>query len=131
MSKPFLTAAAVAATLVALPALAQQAPSAQRSPPAASPSTSAPAQETRLPAASRTFVTEGIQGNLAEVRMGQLAQEKGQSQDVRAFGQMLATDHGEANEKLMQIAARTCYLHATLAAALPPQVRIVLNGSTI
>lgn len=35
------------------------------------------------------------------------------------------------HEKLMQIAARTCYLHATLADALQPQVRIVLNGSEI
>ena len=35
------------------------------------------------------------------------------------------------HEKLMQIAARTCYLHATLADALQPQVRIVLNGNEI
>lgn len=35
------------------------------------------------------------------------------------------------HEKLMQIAARTCYLHASLADALQPQVRIVLNGSEI
>ncbi len=37
----------------------------------------------------------------------------------------------ETHERLMQIAARTCYLHATLAAALDPLVSIELNGSEL
>ena len=37
----------------------------------------------------------------------------------------------ETYERLMQIAARTCYLHATLAAALEPQLSIELNGSDV
>jgi putative membrane protein len=54
--------------------------------------------------ASQKFLTEAIQGNYAEVEMGKLAQKNGQSQQVKSFGQMLATDHGSANEKAMQAA---------------------------
>ena len=32
-----------------------------------------------------------IQGNMAEIQMGQLAQEKAQSADVKSYGQMLVT----------------------------------------
>jgi len=31
----------------------------------------------------------------------------------------------ETYEKLMTVAARTCYLHATLGAALPPEIAVV------
>jgi putative membrane protein len=34
--------------------------------------------------ASQTFITKAIEGNLAEVQMGQLAQEKGASEGVGA-----------------------------------------------
>jgi putative membrane protein len=54
--------------------------------------------------ASEKFVKEAIEGNLAEVEVGRLAQEKGQRADVKSFGQMLASDHGGANQKAMQIA---------------------------
>jgi hypothetical protein len=37
----------------------------------------------------------------------------------------------ETYERLMHIAARTCYLHATLAAALEPRVSIELNGADV
>ena len=43
----------------------------------------------------QTFVTKAIEGNLAEISMGKLAQEKGQSQDVKNFGAMLVHDHTE------------------------------------
>jgi putative membrane protein len=45
-----------------------------------------------------------IQGNLAEIKVGQLAQQKGQSQEVRDFGIKLQQDHGEANQKAIQAA---------------------------
>ncbi|MBM3342877.1 MAG: hypothetical protein FJY56_12310 [Betaproteobacteria bacterium] len=37
----------------------------------------------------------------------------------------------ETFEKLMRIAATTCFLHATLKAALPPQVIVALNSNNI
>ena len=49
--------------------------------------------------ASQKFLKEAIEGNLAEVKMGGLAQKNGQSDKVRSFGQMLQKDHSDANQK--------------------------------
>jgi putative membrane protein len=54
--------------------------------------------------AGKTFITKAIQGNLAEVQIGQLAQEKSQNGDVKAFGQQLVTDHNDANGKATAVA---------------------------
>ncbi|MBV8752258.1 MAG: DUF4142 domain-containing protein [Hyphomicrobiales bacterium] len=54
--------------------------------------------------ADQKFLTEAIQGNYAEVEMGKLAQQKGQSDAVKSFGQMLVTDHSAANEKAIAAA---------------------------
>jgi putative membrane protein len=54
--------------------------------------------------AGKTFITKAIQGNLAEVQMGQLAKEKSQNSDVKAFGQQLMTDHNDANAKATGVA---------------------------
>src|SRR3954451_6941908 len=54
--------------------------------------------------AGKTFITKAIQGNLAEVQMGQLAQEKSQNSDVKAFGQQLVTDQKDANSKATAVA---------------------------
>jgi putative membrane protein len=51
------------------------------------------------------FLKEAIEGNLIEVQMGELAQEKGQSEAARSFGKELATDHGSANLKALGVAA--------------------------
>jgi len=47
----------------------------------------------------KKFLGEAIQGNLAEVQMGQLAQKNASSPDVKAYGEMLVKDHTAANEK--------------------------------
>jgi Domain of unknown function (DUF4142) len=47
--------------------------------------------------ASHNFLKAAIEGNLAEVQMGQLAQKNGNSDGVRSFGQMLENDHGAAH----------------------------------
>ena len=54
--------------------------------------------------ASQAFIMKAIQGNLAEVSMGQLAQQKGASDAVRRFGQTLVTDHGNANQDATSVA---------------------------
>jgi putative membrane protein len=50
------------------------------------------------------FLKESMQGNLAEVKVGELAEQKGASQGVKDFGALLVKDHGEANEKAKQVA---------------------------
>ncbi len=54
--------------------------------------------------AGEKFIEKAIQGNLAEMQMGKLAQEKGGTDAVRSFGQMLVTDHSSANEKATAMA---------------------------
>ena len=61
--------------------------------------------QTKPDKAAQTFVTKAVQGNLAEVSMGQLAQEKGDSDGVRSFGQQLVTDHTAANKRAVSIAS--------------------------
>jgi putative membrane protein len=48
---------------------------------------------------AKSFLTEAIEGNLAEIQMGQLAQKQGVSLNVRLFAQMLEQDHTVANQK--------------------------------
>jgi putative membrane protein len=53
---------------------------------------------------SQAFLKKAIEGNFAEVQMGELAQEKGQNEDVKKFGKMLPDDHSAANQKAIDAA---------------------------
>ena len=53
---------------------------------------------------SEKFLTKAIEGNFAEVSMGDLAQKNGQSDGVKSFGKMLSTDHAAANQKALDAA---------------------------
>jgi putative membrane protein len=44
-------------------------------------------------AASQRFLKEAIEGNFAEVQMGELAKKQASSDGVRSFGEMLEKDH--------------------------------------
>lgn len=59
-------------------------------------------QTQKLSKADQTFLKEAIQGDMAEVQMGQLAQQKGQAEDVKQFGQMLQQDHGQHLQQAQQ-----------------------------
>lgn len=50
------------------------------------------------------FVTEAANGGMAEVELGQLAQQKAQHADVKAFGEMMIKDHSKANDELTTLA---------------------------
>lgn len=51
------------------------------------------------------FFKKAAQGGLAEVSLGQMAVDKGQSEAVKNFGQRMVTDHGKANQELQTLAA--------------------------
>jgi putative membrane protein len=51
------------------------------------------------------FIQKAIAGNLAEIKVGQLAQQKGASESVRNFGMVLERDHSTANQQAMSAAA--------------------------
>src|SRR6202047_2989081 len=52
------------------------------------------------------FAKEAAQGGMAEVKLGQLAQEKGSSDTVKGFGKRMVDDHSKAGEKLKEVASR-------------------------
>jgi putative membrane protein len=50
------------------------------------------------------FVQKALMGGRMEVQMGQLAQQKGQNQEIKKLGEVMVRDHTQANQKLQQIA---------------------------
>jgi putative membrane protein len=67
------------------------------------PSTTTPAMNTMSDA---QFAEDAAEGGAAEVKLGQLAREKGSSNAVKDFGKMMVNDHTEAGEQLKSIAAQ-------------------------
>ena len=51
-----------------------------------------------------SFYKKAAEGGIAEVQLGQLAQNKSSTQSVKEFGAMMMKDHSAANEKLKAIA---------------------------
>ena len=51
-----------------------------------------------------SLVKKAIEGNYAEVSMGDLAQKNGQGDGVKSYGKMLSTDHAAANQKALDAA---------------------------
>jgi len=54
----------------------------------------------------RKFVEKAASGGLAEVKLGQLAMDKGASPTVKEFGKRMVDDHGKANDELKEIASK-------------------------
>jgi putative membrane protein len=54
--------------------------------------------------ADKTFVTSAGMAGLAEVQYGNLALQKSENADVKAFAQRMVTDHGKSNAELAQLA---------------------------
>jgi putative membrane protein len=80
---------------------------AQTSLPKSSAAPQSAANSTQKPAASKhdqQFVKEAIEADLAEVQVGQLAQQKGQSQQAKQFGQALQQDHSQNLQQAQQLA---------------------------
>ncbi|HEY1577932.1 MAG TPA: DUF4142 domain-containing protein [Terracidiphilus sp.] len=56
--------------------------------------------------AAHAFVSKAMEGGMAEVQLGQLAQEKSQSNDVKQFAQKMVSDHGQMNDKWLKPVAQ-------------------------
>jgi putative membrane protein len=61
------------------------------------------------------FAMEAAVGGMEEVQLGQVAAQKGASDEVRQFGQKMVDDHSKANDDLKQVASGKGW---TLPAAL-------------
>ena len=56
----------------------------------------------KIAAADRLFVSQAYQGGLAEIQLGQLAEQKGDSAKVKQLGKTMETDHTNLNAALKQ-----------------------------
>jgi putative membrane protein len=56
--------------------------------------------------ADEKFARDAAEGNMAEVKLGQLAEEKGQNPEVKKFGKRMVEDHSKANDELKQVGAK-------------------------
>ena len=54
----------------------------------------------------QAFVKKAMEGGVAEVQLGQLAQEKSQSNDVQQFGKKMVSDHTQMGEKWFKPVAK-------------------------
>ncbi|MGY3214224.1 DUF4142 domain-containing protein [Mucilaginibacter sp. HD30] len=73
---------------------------ADNSPVAAQSNVSSPA------ATDTTFANKAAVSGLAEVALGKMAMAKGNSTEIKNFGNMMVKDHGMANSELMTIAQK-------------------------
>jgi len=64
------------------------------------------AQTSKQSTAADSFLKQAMQGDMAEIKMGQLAQEKGADQQVKQFGQTLASDHQQNLDKAKSVAQK-------------------------
>ncbi len=55
---------------------------------------------TNMSSADKEFVRKAAEGGMAEVQMGQMAKDHGNSAYVKNFGEKLVTDHTKANDEL-------------------------------
>jgi len=59
-----------------------------------------------LSAKDKAFMRKAAKGGMMEVAMGKLAEQNGQSEDVKTFGKRMVTDHTNANDELMVLAEK-------------------------
>jgi putative membrane protein len=82
-------------TLIALPLLAGLL---------AAPLAASAENQPMKPASDSEFVTKIAQDGMLEVKLGKLAQQKAQNEDVKDFGEEMAEDHSTFNKQLAEAA---------------------------
>ena len=67
---------------------------------------SSTSSSSNLSAADRRFLMKAASGGMAEVELGRMATQKGNSQSVKDFGQHMIDDHTKANQRLKDLASQ-------------------------
>lgn len=61
------------------------------------------------PQKDHDFVQKAMEGGLSEIGLGELAQSRGSSPQVREFGMIMVSDHQKANDELRELAQQNGY----------------------
>jgi putative membrane protein len=64
------------------------------------------ARHANPPYSDETFLRNAAEGSMAEVKLGQLAEEKAQAPEVKNFAKRMVEDHSKAVEELKQIGSQ-------------------------
>jgi putative membrane protein len=88
-----------------MPPQSQQSPNPGMNAPGSNPDVMQQQQNSNSSAmADKDFVRGALQGGMAEVQLGQLAAQKGSSDDVKQFGQRMVDDHTKLGDQMKQVA---------------------------
>ena len=93
-----LTGIALVGLLIVVPALASAQTPAR--------GTAKESNNPKLARADEKFMKDAAAGGMAEVQMGQLAEQHAASDGVKQFGKRMAADHAKANDELKQLASQ-------------------------
>jgi putative membrane protein len=74
--------------------------------PADAPAVGTAGEGDRVGMLARNWIEDRLKAGTTEVKLGELASQKGQSADVKAFGQMMVRDHTKAGDELKQVASK-------------------------
>ena len=94
-----VTGIALVGLLIAVPAVA----SAQAQP---RQDTAKESKSSKMARGDERFLKDAAEGNLAEVKLGQLAEQRAASDSVKQFGKRMATDPQKAFDELKQLASQ-------------------------
>ena len=66
------------------------------------------ADETEMKATTmeKTFIKKAAMGGMTEVKLGEMASQKGDSKEVKGFGDKMVKDHTKINDNLKEVAGK-------------------------
>jgi putative membrane protein len=86
--------------------------------------TPATAAEKSFSGFDKKFFDKAASGGMMEVQLGEMVQQKAQSQEVKGFAGRMVSDHGQANDELKKIARQK---NAPMPAKLDPKHQKVVD----
>lgn len=78
--------------------------------------------------ADKSFVKAALRGGMAEIELGQLAAEKGNSSDVKNFGQKMVRDHTKLGDQMKDVAGKVGVTPPTMLSPMDKALEVKLKA---